>query len=109
MDANRGPQDASAPLPEDKETWTVTAEEVKSLQKVLIMRQGGPISWGISREKCPIRSSCKVEIKAVDEGAKLIAHIHYLLEELDHPKVKTPMAIYNDNKHLRTKMSYGVK
>ncbi len=59
-DANRVPQDVSAPLPENKETWTVTAKEIKSLQGVLITQQDGPTAWGVSRKKWPSHSSCEV-------------------------------------------------
>ena len=48
-DSNWGPQDASKPRP--NETRTVILEELKSIQGYYITRMGGPLCWGVHREK----------------------------------------------------------
>ena len=48
-DSNWGAQDASAPRP--NETRTVNMEEMKSIQGYYITRMGGPLLWGVYREK----------------------------------------------------------
>ena len=78
-DANWGPQDASKP----KEGELITDAEVRSLLGHVVFRQGGPISWGCTRESNSIsRSSCESKIYAVDEGTKSILTVRHLLEDL---------------------------
>ena len=65
-DSNLGPQDASKP--KLKKTRTVTMEELKSIQGFYITCMGGPLHWGVHREKRGSRSSYFAEIKSIDEG-----------------------------------------
>ena len=62
----------------------VMAEEVKFLQGVMVVqpRSRGPICFTILREKCISCSSCKAEIKAADEEAKLLQYMWYLMIKL---------------------------
>ena len=79
-DSNWGPQDASKPR--SNETRTVTLEELKSIQGFYITRMGGPLLWGVQREKRGIRSSCMAEIKSIDEGIKGIQYMRHLMRQL---------------------------
>ena len=72
-DSNWGPQDASQP--KENETRTVSMDELRSIQGFHITRMGGPLLWGVTREKRGSRSSCMGELKAVDEGIKGIQYI----------------------------------
>jgi len=69
-DSNWGPQDASKPLPPEAETRTVSEDECRSIQGYIVMRQNGPILWGLERERRISGSTPEAEIKAVDEGTK---------------------------------------
>jgi len=96
-DSNWGPQDASRPLPPDEETRTVTEDECRSIQGYLIMRQHGPVAWGLTRETRISGSSCEAEIKAVDEGTKGTQYVRYLEEELAIADPGIPTPLLNDN------------
>ena len=93
-DANWGPQDASHP----RDGETVEINDCQSLLGHIIIRQGGPIAWGCTREtKTMSRSSCEAEIYATDEGVKTTAMFRNLMADLgllgDQP---TP--VWNDNR-----------
>ena len=96
-DSNWGPQDASRPLPPDEETRTVTEEECRSIQGYIIMRQHGPVAWGLTREARISGSSCEAEIKAVDEGTKGTQYVRYVEEELVIADPGIPTPLHNDN------------
>ena len=64
-DSNWGAQDASAPRKD--ETRTVDMEEMKSIQGYYITRMGGPLLWGVYREKRLSGSSCIALISAKQE------------------------------------------
>ena len=66
--SNWGPQDASKP--KENKTRTVRMQELQSIQGFYITRMGGPIFWGLSREKHGSRSLSIAESKAIDEGIK---------------------------------------
>ena len=95
-DSNWGPQDASKLR--ENETRTVDMEELKSVQGFYITRMGGPIMWGVTREKRGSRSSCIAELKAIDEGIKGIQFLRKLMKQLGLPDVNTPTSILNDNR-----------
>ena len=95
-DSNWGPQDAS--VPKDNETRTVGIEELKSVQGFYITRMGGPLYWGVTREKRGSRSSCVAELKSMDEGIKGIQFLRHLMKQIGLPDVDTPTPILNDNR-----------
>ena len=72
-DSNWGPQDASQP--KANETRTVNMQELRSIQGFYLIRMGGPLLWGVQREKQGSHSSCIAELKAVDEGIKGIQYL----------------------------------
>ena len=60
---------------------------------------GGPLDWTAAREKRISRSSCEAEIKAMDEGCKILEFIQHLFRELKVPNGQYPAPLlYNDNK-----------
>ena len=63
--SNRSPQDVLKPKP--NETRTVTIEEFKSIQGFYITHMGGPLYWGVHREKRGSRRSYMAEIKSIDD------------------------------------------
>ena len=76
----KGPQDASKP--KENGGRMATSEEAHSLQGYIATRMGGPIEWGVIREKEISGSSCIAEIKAMGGGAKATQLIRHLLQEL---------------------------
>ena len=94
-DSNWGPQDASKPKP--NETRTVTMEELKSIQGFYITRMGGPLYWGVHREKRGSRSSCMAEIKSIDDGIRAIQYLRHLMRQLGLPDIDFPTPLLNDN------------
>jgi hypothetical protein len=74
---------------------TVTEDECKSLQGHIVMRQHGPIAWGLQCEQRVSGLSCEAEIKAVDEGTKTPQFIRFLEAEHGSPSIATPL--FNDN------------
>ena len=95
-DSNWGSQDASQPRENEKRI--VTAEEMKSIQGYYITRMGGPICWGVYREKRLSGSSCIAEIKAMHEGVKEIQYLRHLMRQLGLSDVNNPTPVLNDNK-----------
>ena len=95
-DSNWGPQDASKPR--ENETRTVSREELKSIQGFYITRMGGPLCWGVTREKRGSRSSCIAELKSMDEGIKGIQFLRHLMKQIGLPDVDEPTPIMNDNR-----------
>ena len=59
---------------------------------------GGPIYWGVSREKRGSQSLCIAELKAIDEGIKGIQFLQHLMQQLNLPEVQVPTPILNENK-----------
>ena len=59
---------------------------------------GGPLLWGVYREKRLSGSSCIAEIKAMHEGVKEIQFIRHLMRQLGLSDVNNPTPILNDNK-----------
>ena len=95
-DSNWGPQDASRP--KENETRKVSMHELKSIQGFYLTRMGGPLLWGVQREKRGSRSSCMAEIKALDEGIKGIQYLRHLMQQIGLPDIKYPTPVLNDNK-----------
>ena len=79
-DSNWGPQDASKSKP--NETLTVTMEELKLIQGFYITRMGGPLYWGVHREKRGSRSSYMAEIKSINDGFRAIQYLRHLMKQL---------------------------
>ena len=59
---------------------------------------GGPLEWGVIREKEISGSSCIAEIKAVDEGVKAMQHTRHLMKELEMEEGNSTTPLLNDNK-----------
>ena len=73
-------------------------EELKSIQGFYITQMGGPLLWGVQREKRGSRSSCMAEIKSIDEGIKGIQYLRHLMRQLGLPDVDVPTPLLNDNR-----------
>ena len=65
-------------------------EELKFIQSFYITRMGGPLLWGIQREKRGSRSSCIAEIKAIDQGIRGIQYLRHLMYQLGLPDITFP-------------------
>ena len=59
---------------------------------------GGPLCWGVTREKRGSRSSCIAELKSMDEGIKGIQFLRHLMKQIGLPDVDEPTPIMNDNR-----------
>ena len=59
---------------------------------------GGPICWGVYRQKRLSGSSCIAEIKAIHEGVKEIQFLRHLMRQLGLSDVNNPTPVLNDNK-----------
>ena len=90
-----GPHDASRPKP--NETRTVTLEELRSIQGFFINRMGGPLFWGVHREKRGSCSSCMTELKAIDDGIRGIQYLPHLMHQLGSSDIDYPTPLLNDN------------
>ena len=88
-DSNWGPQDASHP----KEGELRYDDEVNSLLGSVVTYMGGPLDWSCTREKRYSRSVCESEIKAMDEGVKMVLPLRHLFADLHatHLSAATPM------------------
>ena len=94
-DANWGPQDASHPKEEEK----VDIRDCQSLLGHVVMRMGGPVCWGCTREtETMSQSSCESEIYSLNEGTKSILNVRNLLADFEYPEVTRPTIMYNDNR-----------
>jgi hypothetical protein len=57
------------------------------------------LDWKVVRESRMSRSSCEAEIKAMDEGCKILEFIQHILREMGIEDGKYPAPLlYNDNK-----------
>ena len=72
-------------------------EELKSIQGFYITRMGGPLHWGVHREKRGSRSSCFAEIKSIDKGIRAIQYLRHLMRQLGLPDVDFNTPLLNDN------------
>jgi deoxyuridine 5'-triphosphate nucleotidohydrolase len=97
-DSNWGPQDASAPKPDDP---PVELELFKSRSiSGFVIWLGGPLHWVSKRQSITARSSTEAEIYAVDECTKCLQHISNILQDLNLLHIFTenqPIPIQNDN------------
>ena len=73
-------------------------EELKSIQGFYLTRMGGPILWGVQREKRGSRSSCIAELKAVDQGIEGMQCLRHLMKQIGLPDIDCPTPILNDNR-----------
>ena len=58
---------------------------------------GGPLYWGVHREKRGRRSSCMTEIKSINDGIRAIQYLKHLMKQLGLPDVDFPTPLLNDN------------
>ena len=91
-----GPQDASKPR--EKEAIAARMEELKPTQGCYLARMGGPILWGVQREKRGSRSSCAAELKAAGEGAKGTQCLRHLMKQLGLPGTGCPAPILSGSR-----------
>jgi deoxyuridine 5'-triphosphate nucleotidohydrolase len=97
-DANWGPQDASAPKPNDPPT-ELELFKSRSISGFVIWL-GGPLHWVSKRQSITARSSTEAEIYAIDECTKCLQHISNILTDLNLLHIFTdnqPISIHNDN------------
>ena len=69
----------------------------RSTSGMVIMMNGGPISWSSRLQKITAQSSAESEIYAVCEAVKEAIHIKLLCEETGIREFDKPMAVYEDN------------
>ena len=69
----------------------------RSTSGMVIMMNGGPISWSSRLQKITAQSSAESEIYAVCEAVKEAIHIKLLCEETGIRELNKPMAVYEDN------------
>jgi hypothetical protein len=69
----------------------------KSTSGLVIMMNGGPISWSSRLQKLCAQSSTEAEIYAVVDGVKEALHIRLLCEESGIRSPGIPMNIWEDN------------
>ena len=73
-------------------------EELKSIQRFYVIRMGGPIHWGVHREKRErSRSSCFGETKSINKGIRAIQYLCRLMRLLGLPAVDFLTPLLNDN------------
>ena len=72
-------------------------EELKSIQGFYITRMGGPLYWGVHREKRGSRSSYMAKIKSIDDGIRAIQYLRHLMKQLGLPDIEYPTPLMNDN------------
>ena len=59
---------------------------------------GGPLCWGVTREKRGSRSSCIAKLKLMDEGIKGIQFLRHLMKQIGLPDVDEPTPKMNNNR-----------
>ena len=64
---------------------------------MVILMNGGPITWSSRLQKITAQSSAESEIYAVCEAVKEAIHIKLLCEETGIRQPNIPMAVYEDN------------
>ena len=69
----------------------------RSTSGMVILMNGGPISWSSKLQKITAQSSAESEIYAVCEAVKEAIHIKLLCEETGIRELNRPMAVYEDN------------
>ena len=69
----------------------------RSTSGMVIMMNGGPITWSSRLQKITAQSSAESEIYAVCEAVKEAIHIRLLCEETGIRELNKPMAVYEDN------------
>ena len=73
-------------------------DECRSLGGDFTLFMGGPIDWIATREKRMSHNSCEAEIKAMDEGCKILEFLQHLFREMGIPDSKYPAPLlHNDN------------
>ena len=85
-------------VPTDLHAFTDASLDVgKSTSGYLVKWQGAAISWGSTRQKSTVLSSCEAEIYALSEGAKDIVYFRKLLSGLGED-LTAPSNCSTDNK-----------
>mmetsp|Transcript_10938 Transcript_10938/g.14234 ORF Transcript_10938/g.14234 Transcript_10938/m.14234 type:complete len:883 (-) Transcript_10938:637-3285(-) len=69
----------------------------RSTSGMIIMMNGGPISWLSRLQKLCALSTAEAEIYAVTESVKEAIHMKLLCEECGIRKMNRPMTVYEDN------------
>lgn len=69
----------------------------RSTSGMIVMMNGGPISWSSRLQKLVALSSAESEIYAVTDSVKEALHIRLLCEECEIRKPGEPMTIWEDN------------
>jgi len=69
----------------------------RSTSGMIILMNGGPITWSSRLQKITAQSSAESEIYAVCEAVKEAIHIKLLCEETGIRQPNKPMAVYEDN------------
>jgi hypothetical protein len=59
---------------------------------------GCPILWKTHKEGRISRSSCEAEVKATDEGVKIVQMFRHVLSDLQVLDTSLPTKIFNDNR-----------
>ena len=80
----------------------------RSTSGMIIMMNGGPISWSSRLQKLCALSTPEAEIYAVTESVKEAIHIKLLCEECDIRDPDQPMTIYEDN-NACIQMGHGLR
>jgi hypothetical protein len=80
----------------------------RSTSGMIIMMNGGPISWSSKLQKLCALSTPEAEIYAVTESVKEAIHIKLLCEECEIRKLDEPMTIYEDN-NACIQMGHGLR
>ena len=94
-DANWGPQDASNPDPSLPVLLPVS--DTRSISGYVSIRSGGPVQWGVTKQRRSARSSAESEIVAMDEATKATQALRLVLEDLSLADTSNPTPIYVDN------------
>ena len=69
----------------------------RSTSGMVILMNGGPISWASRLQKITAQSTAESEIYAVCEAVKEAIHVKLLCEESGIRELNKPMAVYEDN------------
>ena len=95
-DSNWGPQDASKPPPNTKET--VDLFKTRSISGHIILLHG-PLHWLAKRQKSTAQSTAEAEIYSTNECVKDLLNLQHIIHDLNLHKFLTPgpTPIFNDN------------
>jgi len=80
----------------------------RSTSGMVVMMNGGPISWQSRLQKLCAQSTAESEIYAVVEAVKEAIHLKLLCEEVGIRQLNTPMRIWEDN-NAAVQMGHGLR